>query len=62
MPKIPTQLKFPHDLQIPDPPLTALVLKVTKQTANSLSENYLTYEINSKITSNISCLPSQDRY
>jgi hypothetical protein len=33
--EISTQLKCPNDLQVPNPPLTALVPKVTEQTANS---------------------------
>lgn len=33
--EISTQLKCPNDLQVPNPPLTALVPKVKEQTANS---------------------------
>jgi hypothetical protein len=33
--EISTQLKCPNDLQVPNPPLTALVPKVSEQTANS---------------------------
>jgi len=33
--EISTQIKCPNDLQVPNPPLTALVPKVSEQTANS---------------------------